>query len=171
MPSTWSAPDAEAVLAQFTPAESALLQKLQGDTDTLPLLFAAVVAEVRDYIRSGNYELDPAEGSLPAGLHNDAVILARWRYLISAPKFKALQTDERKVAAERVDKKLDRIAMGKFKVEPPFPAADGAVNIPAGAWNSENKIVGRMNPVPRPGVQGQNTSERYSNDNAPEDAA
>jgi hypothetical protein len=164
-----TAPTAADVRSEFTPAESALLQRLQGDVDNLPAVVARAVAEVRDAIRSGGYDLGET-GTLPLGLHADCIAIARWRWLLSLPGAGAdLQTEVRERACKASLDKLKLIATQKYAVEPPTdPQASTA---PAGRWNSENKLVGRGHPVPRPAVQFQPQAGRYSNPAAPEDQA
>jgi len=160
MASTWTAPSANDVLNEFTPVETAALQKMQGGTSNLAAIFARVVAEVRDSIRSGGYLLDAESAStLPLGLHNDAILIARWRWLISIPTAKALQTKEREDAANKALEKLGKIANQKFAVESPTAPA-GASS--AGRWNSENKLVMRTHPVPRPASQFPAKDDAYA---------
>lgn len=166
----WSAPSADALAAQLTSSEILLLNTVQGSDETGAAILALVVAEVRDAIGSGGYPLNGDDGTLPIGLHNDAIAVARWRWLIALPKLTALQTKERSEANDRAEKKFARIAEGKRRPEPPPPAegAPASVSIPAGTWNSQNKILGRTEPVPRPGIQGGGAG-RYANEDAPED--
>jgi hypothetical protein len=168
MASTWTAPSADDVLKQFTPGEVATLQKLQGNTTSLAAIFALVVAEVRDSIRSGGYAVDAeSELTLPLGLHNDAILIARWRWLTSIPSAKAFQTKERADAADDALEKLGKIANQKFAVQSPT-AATGATS--AGRWNSENKLIMRTHPAPRPGRQFPPAAGAYAADGPPEDS-
>ena len=147
MASTWTQPAADDVLSEFTPGEVATLQKIQGKTTNLAAILARVVAEVRDSIRSGGYALDTeSSATLPLGLHNDAIVITRWRWLISIPAAKAYQTEVREKAAEKALEKLGKIASQKFAVESPT-AAPTATS--AGGWNSENKILMRTHQAQR----------------------
>ncbi len=163
---SWAAPTADDVMSEFTTQEADTIKKIQGASN-LPGILTRVVAEIRDYIRSGGYALDLTdETTLPLGLHNDAITLARWRLLISLPQLKTLQSDGRKEATERAEKKLLLIADQKFSVEPPDATA-GSAKI--GSWNSENKIIMRTHPVPRPAAQFSPQTGKYSNPDATED--
>lgn len=165
---SWStAPTASDVLSQFTPAEQSLLQSLQGG-DNLPAIVTRTIAEIRGAIRSGGYPLD-ADGTLPLELHADCIAIARWDYLLALPGAAGeFQTEQRGAAAKASRDKLRLIASSKYGVEPPT----ASTTTPAGRWNSANKVVGRMEPVPRPGVQFPAAQPgRYANDSAPEDAS
>ncbi len=163
---SWATPTADDVLSEFTQQEIDQIKKIQGAAN-LPGILARVVAEIRDYIRSGGYALDATdETTIPLGLHNDAITLARWRLLIALPQAKNLQSDARKEATERAEKKLLLIADQKFSVEPPDASA-GTAKI--GSWNSENKIIMRTHPVPRPATQFSPQTGKYSNPDATED--
>ena len=162
---SWSAPTTADVLSEFTPQESAGLNNLQSASN-LAAIFARAVAEVRDAIRAGGYALDADATKIPLGLHSDCIALARWRWLISIPSAKAMQTDPRKAAFDGALTKLDKISNQQWTVEPPTTTAA------AGSWNSENKLVGRMHPVPRPSTQSPATGSPppYANPSAPTDA-
>jgi hypothetical protein len=164
----WSAPTSDLVLSEFTPQEAAAIQRIQG-ANSLPAIFARVVNEIRDYIRAGGYNLDPDETKIPDGLHNDSIDLTRWRLLISLPALRSLQTEERKNACERAEKKLDRIAAQKFAVEEPTLPDDPPPVTPAGTWGGPNKLIMRTQPAPRPGVQFPRDANEYSNPAAPQD--
>jgi hypothetical protein len=153
------------VLAEFTAQEAALITKLQGGTDNLAILVSRAIAEVRDAIRAGGYDLD-ADGTLPLGLHSDCIAIARWRFLLSLPDAaKPFQTEGRKAAFEEAQKKLGKISNQEWAVEPPSPSTLGRF----GNWNSDNKLLMRTDPVPRPGTQFSPASGQYANPNAPAD--
>ncbi len=165
---SWAtAPTAADVRSEFTTAEAGALTRLQGGTDSLPVILDRAIAEVRDAIRAGGYDLD-TDGSLPLGLHSDCIAIARWRWLITLPDAaKALQTDGRKSAFEAAQKKLEKISNQEWAVEP--PDLDNQRRF--GNWNSENKIVPRTHPVPRPARQYSPQDGRYANPDAPLDNA
>ena len=166
----WIAPTADDVLSEFTPSELASITQLMGgepldNTTKVAVILARTVSEIRGYINAGNYPLDADTTTIPPGLVSDAVAIGRWRFLISAPQLKALQTDDRKALYDDSIKKLQLIAQGKFSVEDPVAENEpGAAN-----WNSENKLIMRTHPVPRPGVQWTPQANTYANPNAPED--
>ncbi len=165
---SWSvAPSVEDVRSEFTASEGSALTRLQGGTDALPLILDRAIAEVRDAIRAGGYDLDEA-GTLPLGLHSDCIAIARWRWLITLPDAaKPLQTEGRKSAFESAQKKLAKISNQEWAVEPP----DLNDQRRYGNWNSENKIVPRTHPVPRPAQQFSPQDGRYANPDAPLDNA
>jgi hypothetical protein len=162
----WSAPLLADVLSEFNPTEQAAFQSLQGGVNNITAILARVVAEIRDYIRSGGYDLDEDTTTIPLGLYNDAIDLTRWRLLTSAPKLKALQTEERQQACEQAEKKLALIAQQKYAPEPPTAGVEDR----GGAWNSENKLIMRTHPVPPPSRQfGPPWPGQYANPDAPAD--
>jgi len=136
-------------------------------TDRLVPILADLVAEIQGMIASrADNPTPPAEDVIPSEFKARAVSLARWRVLITIPGYSP--NDARKLDYEKADAFFMQVAQGKIR-----PRAEAAVDAPAriptsGTWNSENKIVGRMNPTPKPGVQGGG-SGRYANDSAPED--
>jgi hypothetical protein len=165
----WIALTPDAVSAQSNPAEAAAFVKLQGE-NSVPAMLASVVAEVRDNIRAGGYPLDDDTTKLPFGLHNDAINIIRWRVLIAAPSCKLLQTEARAEAAQRSEKKLERIAAQKWAPEPP-ETASATPTVSPGLWNSENKLIMRTHPSPPPSMQfpSGTTPNAYANPTGPKD--
>ena len=161
------------VIDQFTEAEAAVIQAVQGGASSkLPGIVSMTIAQVRDDIRSGGYALDATNSeTIPSGLHHDAIAICRWKLLITLPANEEIQTKDRKAENDAALAKLMRISKGQYSVEPPPGAPGGsggsAANT-AGNWNSENKFLGRANPVPRP---GPTTAGRYANDGAPGDVS
>lgn len=170
---SWSSITTDDVLSEFTPDEAASLRTIQGaqadPVDNLPLILARTVAEVRDYIRSGGYALDTTSTTLPLGLHSDAIAIARWRWLISMPQLKSLETDVREKAFKRALAKLDKIAGSNFAVEP--PASENTSGRRGGNWSSENPLLMRTHPVPPAATQYPSQSTDYANGNATAPAA
>lgn len=164
---SWSSITADDVLSEFTPDEAESLRTIQGaeadPVDNLPLILARTVAEVRDYIRSGGYALDTTGTTLPLGLHSDAIAIARWRWLISMPQLKSLETDVREKAFKRALAKLDKIAGSNFAVEP--PASENTTGRRGGNWSSENPLIMRTHPVPPASTQYPAQSTDYANGN------
>ena len=161
---SWSAPSPADVLSEFTPTEKGTIAQATG-ADNGAAILGRVVAEIRDSIRSGGYDLDPDDATIPLGLHGAAIDLTRWRLLISVPAVKQLQTDARKEAAERAEKKLAAIAAATFAPEPPTAGTTSR----GGNWGSENKLVPRLHPLPRPGQQSSVDSTGYANPAEPAD--
>lgn len=136
-------------------------------TDRILPILADLVAEIQGMIASrADNPVPPSETVIPAEFKARAVSIARWRVLISIPGYQP--GDARKLDYEKADAFFMQVAQGKIR-----PRAEVAVDAPpstptSGTWNSENRIVGRMNPTPKPGVQGGGTG-RYANDDAPAD--
>jgi hypothetical protein len=151
----WSAPAEDEILSEFTPEETTILQTLQGATDRLPAILERVVAEIPDAIRSGGYALAADSTTLPLSLHGDAIALARWRWLASLPSLPTLQTAPRAALAAAAEARIGQIATQQFSPEPPV----APVTTPAGAWNSERKLLSRLYPV----------RDNFANPSAPAD--
>ena len=169
----WEILTTEDVLGQFTMAEAAAIRTLQGSGTgsgfpfvNIDMKVANVVDEVRGFIAAGGYSVDPIlDTTIPAGLFEDAITIARWRLLISTPSFRQLQTEERRLAFDEAMKKMFLIASQGFFVEPPIPD----VNARTGNWNSENKVIMRTHPPPRPATQFTPQINTYANPTAPSD--
>lgn len=171
----WTELTAADVTDQFTVAEAAVIEAVRGDTgDKLPGIVTKVIAQVRDDIRSGGYALDADEATIPAGLHNDAIAIARWKLLVTLPADEDIQSKERKGEKDDALAKLKRISEGKYSVEPPTAAPGGEGGTAAnrsGNWNSNNKIIGRAHPVPRPAGQSPADPNGYANPDGPADSS
>lgn len=152
----WIQLTADMVNAQWTAEEAATLGAFSGG-DKVPDLLGKVVAQVREDILAGGFQLSADITLIPSGLLNDAIALVRWKVLTTFPADDGIQTKAREEDAKSALAKLRDIATGKRKVEPP---AGSLGFMGAGKWNSENKFIGRMHPVPRPGA---NPADTYSN--------
>jgi len=162
-----TAPSETDVLTELTSSEGALITRLQGGTDNLPVIVGRVLGEFYDAIMASGSDLDTA-GTLPLGLHSDFIAVARWRFLISLPDAaKALQTEGRKEAYKAGLEKLRMISKLEWAVQQPGTPA--VANSRFGNWNSENKLVMRTNPTPRPGTQYSPPCEQYANPAGPSD--
>ncbi len=160
---SWATPAASDVLSELSTAEASALQTAFGVSPTTQItpVLARVVAEIRGYIQSGGYPLDPTAGNLPAGLVSDCVIITRWRLLTSLPQNETIQSKERKDGYDASMKKMVLIGQRKFGVESPT----AGVNPPTGQWNAENKLIMRTHPVPQPAIQITPTGTDYANVN------
>ncbi len=164
---SWAVLTTEDVLSEFTLQEAAALRTLQGSGSGSGLPFANIdiivvhaVDEIRGYISAGGYTLDPIlDTTIPLGLFEDAIALARWRILIAVPMLKQLQTEERRLAYEAALKKLQLIADQKFV--PESPTIDTTSR--GGNWNSENKLIMRTHPVPPPESQFPPMANEWAN--------
>lgn len=99
------------VLNEFTPAEKALLNNIQGGKGNLPDVLAKVIGKVRGSIKAGGNQLDfTSETTIPDQLADETISIARWRWLSSFPALKPLKTDERKKANDDAMALLERIS-------------------------------------------------------------
>jgi hypothetical protein len=159
----WKKPTSDDVLSEFTPSEQSSIGTLVDD-DTLDLIVFRTVDEIRGFILAGGYGLDPDPKTVPQGLFNDCISIARWRLLVSVPSFKQLQTEERHQLYVDALAKLNKIADQEFAPEPPIEEPPvpppGASN-----WNSEIKFPMRTHPVPRSPA----LPDTYANPDAPPD--
>ena len=154
------------VLEEFTPSEQATLQGIQGATGNLANILLRAIQSARGAISAGGYEL--GEGTtIPDQLRGEVIAIARWRWLISFPQLKSMQTAERKAANDEAVKKLDAAANQEFNVESPSTTTASS----SGNWNSERKIIGRAFPIPPPGSQFQTSADNsgYANPDGPQD--
>lgn len=170
----WITPTTGDILSEFTPQEVATITTLMGgdpynDKSKLAVILQRTIDEIRGYIRSGAYPVDEAsEATLPKSLVPDLISIGRWRFLISAPQLKQLQTQERYQDMLESLKKLQLIGQHQFNVEPPT-----GTDLPrTGNWNSENKILMRTHPTPAPSTQfqAQQNQPAYANPDAPADS-
>ncbi len=170
---SWEVLTTEDVLSEFTIQEAAALRTLQGSGSgsgepfaNLDFIVVNVIDEIRGYIVAGGYPVDLVfDNTIPIGLFEDGIALARWRILIAVPSLKQLQTEERRLAFESSIEKLNKIADQKWFIEPPIPS----INSRDGNWNSENKLIMRTHPIPTPGSQFTPQTDTYANPDAPED--
>jgi len=135
----WKTITAEDVLSEFTPQEQATLKGIQGATEQLPGIVGRVINAARGAIRAGGYALGD-EGTAPEQFESDVVAIARWRWLIAFPQLQRLQTPERQAAHDLGQRRLDQVALQRLGAEPPVAGAYPA----SGSWNSESKVIGRM---------------------------
>lgn len=137
-----------------------------GGEDPVAEAIAKVVARVRRAVRQGNrLDLDPAK--IPDSLKESAVLLV---VAALARRIGFPLDDDTKSAVRDAREELKGIAEKKLQVEPADDPDEAAGPVNPGTWNSENKVLGRTHPVPKPGVQRPGDG-RYANDAAPEDDA
>lgn len=133
--------------------------------DRAVVIASDLVAEIRGLIRgaSGN-SLSTNPALIPPEFKARALALGRWRLLTTIPGYQP--GEARKLEYEKADAFFAKVAEGKIRPQAPDDApVSGAVGA-SGSWNSENKFLGRMNPVPRP---GESQDGRYANPDAPSD--
>jgi hypothetical protein len=109
----WTTITANDVLTEFTPAETAMLQNIQGANTQLAAIVTKVVKGARSQINAGGNQLDQTGLTVPDALVEDVIAISRWRWLISFPTLKAMQTDARKNAATDAEARLRDIASQK----------------------------------------------------------
>lgn len=158
----WNTISATDVLVEFTPDEKAALERIQDSSTRLATVLSTTVGVIRGNITAGNYGLG-LPNTIPDQLRQCAIDVARWRWLVSFPQLKALQTEERKAANDAAMELLNRITTRSVNVEPP---ASQAVNV--AIWNSDHKLISRTQNVPAPGLQFPST---YANPDGPKDSS
>lgn len=133
----WVATTSAEVLQEFTPAEKATLSHIQTDHEdaNLPAILTSTRSEFLGAIAAAGHTLGAAD-LVPPSVKPHVIALTRWRFLIAFPKLNALQTVERRAAAQRAEEILDQIAKGERRIESP---EDEASPFP-GTWGSETKI-------------------------------
>lgn len=117
---SWNTLSVAQALAEggFSAAEKSALDAQAGaSAGTLSDTLTNIIQTVRGVILAAGTELG-ASGTIPDSLRMDVVALVRWRWLIAFPQLKALQTQDRKDAAEKAEERLDEIAAGDRRVEP-----------------------------------------------------
>lgn len=168
----WVALTEDDVLSGMTAREREDFARVSVGTavpDRVAPILADLVAEIQGMIASrADNPAPPDEFSIPSEFKARAVSLARWRILISIPGYQP--GDARKMDYEKAEAFFMAVAQGKIRPRAEYVAGEAASVPTSGAWNSENKILGRMNPTPKPGAQNSGTG-RYANDDAPEDDA
>jgi hypothetical protein len=107
----WNEITDDDVLNEFTPAEKAMLNNIQGGKGNLPDVLTKVIGKVRGSIKAGGNQLDfTSATTIPDQLADETIAIARWRWLSSFPALKAFKTDERKKASDDAMALLERIS-------------------------------------------------------------
>jgi len=136
-----------------------------GDVDPVPEDIANAIARVRRAVSAGN-PLDSDATKVPGSLKDVTVRRALFA-LMRRIRF-PLSEDDRKIREED-SQDLQQLAEKKVLVEAPDDTDATLAPQNRGSWNSENKIIGRMHPVPAPGRQVP-PGIGYANEDAVEDA-
>lgn len=123
---SWSTLATSEILEQFTPAEQATLQAIQGADTNLPAIAGRAVRAARGTIAAGGNPLGAAD-TIPDQVRDDVIAIARWTWLTSFPALKAFQTKDRKDAHDNGRTRLDAIAAGRVRVERPENGDDATV--------------------------------------------
>ena len=135
-----------------------------GSVDPVAYAIESAVARVRRAVSAAN-ALDVNPGKVPMSLKSLAVRVALFDLMerLQLP----LSEDQRETRRGDVSD-LNRLADHKLIVEKPDEADPDAIPKNRGMWGSENKILGRMHPTPRPAVQYP-ASNAYANPESPAD--
>jgi hypothetical protein len=158
-------------MQEWNTSEPGAIAKQQAAQDNLPNVLARAVMRVRGAIAAGGYALGP-DGTIPDQVRDSVIAFTRWKLLLSLPEVnESMLSKSRKADYDDACKRFEAISQQKERIESP----DGApAEAPSGNWNSENKLVGRAHPVPRPSTQAPNTSQSppYANPDpeSPEDS-
>ena len=138
-----------------------------GNVDPVTETITKIVNRVRRKVRQGN-RLDTDATKIPASLKDSTVLLI----IGELSRRIGYVPEELKEAIRDARDEINTIGERKERVEladnPDTSAGAGPVN--PGMWDSENKIIDRMHPVPAPGVQQLGTGG-YANADAPADNA
>ena len=135
-----------------------------GTVDPVVEEIANAVARVRRAVAAGNpvdADVTKVPGSLKALTVRMAIFALMERIRLSL-------SDDQKKSREFDNSDLLRIADRKGLVEAPDNIGVSQVPQNIGKWNSEQKLIGRMHPVPPPAGQYPGTAG-YANPDAPED--
>ena len=135
-----------------------------GTVDPVAEEIANAVARVRRAVAAGNpVDADPTK--VPMSLK---ALTARMAIFALMERIRVPLSDDQKKSREFDNSDLLRIADRKGLVEAPDNLGESAVPQRFGNWNSEQKLVGRMHPVPPPATQYPPPGG-YANPDAPED--
>ena len=107
---SWTTITSDDVLSEFTPIETAALQNIQGVTDNLDVIVTRVLKKIRSMIKGGGNQLDQTGNTIPDGLVEEAIAMARWKWITSFPALKFLASDARKTANDDAMERLQNIA-------------------------------------------------------------
>lgn len=135
-----------------------------GATDPAEEEIANAIARVRRAVAAGN-AVDSDETKVPGSLKG---LTIRMVVYLLMERIRMPLSDDQKDTRKNDNSDLLRIQDKKVLLEAPDETNTTAVPNNRGNWNSENKVVGRMHPVPAPGRQHQ-PEGGYANPNAPED--
>ena len=109
----WSTIATTDILSEFTPQEQVSLNAIQGVSTALAAILSRVVNAARDSILAGGNPISPTAATIPDQVRTEIIAIARWKWLISFPQLKNLQTDARKQAAADAEALLQLIASQK----------------------------------------------------------
>ena len=162
----WRAITAANIQGRFTATENALLQATSGAGNKLQERLADAIGCFIGGMTAAGYSVVKT-GLVPDQLRDHVMAKAVWEWLRDFPSLKVFKTAERLAAYQEAEKAYLLIVKKEYgALEPP-----GGIDT-TGNWNSENKIIGRMHPIPPPLMQFQPAGlagDPYANPNAVND--
>ena len=164
---SWRTITPDNITGRMTAAEQAMLQAASGVTSKLPERLTDAVSQFIGAMYAAGYPV-LKDGSVPDQLRNHIMAMAVWEWLKDFPQLKMFQTDQRKTAAADAEKIYEKICQREYgAIESPL-----GTDTTTGNWNSQAKLIGRMEPVPTPQTQRyyDPTQPQYANPNATTDA-
>lgn len=135
-----------------------------GSVDPASEEIANAVARVRRAVAAAN-TLDVNPTKVPKSLKGVTVRLALYALM---ERIRMPLSDDQRETRKADYSDLLRIADRKVRLEEPDDPDTEATPPNRGTWNSENKILPRAHPIPRPGRQNA-VPGRYANPDGPED--
>ena len=164
---SWRAITAQNIQGRFTATENALLQATSGAGNKLQERLTDSIGVFVGAMSAAGYQV-VTTGLVPDQLRNHVMAMAVMEWLKDFPGLKVFKTAERVQAVKDANDALAKIAQKQYgALESPFGPDLSA------CWNSENKIIGRMHPLPPPNMQFVATGingPAYANPNAMPDA-
>jgi hypothetical protein len=113
---------------RFTPAETALMENIQGATVFGPEILQTVVGEFVEAIQQGGNQF-ANDGSVPDAVRPHVINRTRWMWLNEFPALKSMQTPAREKLNTEAEKFRDAIAAGHPKIAPPLNPVNAAANL------------------------------------------
>lgn len=161
----WRALPSSEAIAEFTATETAALNAIQGGSTALAAKLTVVVRKwVGAMAAAGNTVLQ--DGTVPDQLRTYILAETVWEWLKQFPRLDFFKTKGREKSYEEAATVYKSICLRQFgAIESPYGTDSTTAN-----WNSQPKIIGRMNPIPPPRLQqAQVPTPIYANPNAPSD--
>lgn len=126
----WLTIAAGEVISRLTPVELATLEGIAGLADQMPGILTNVVNATRGNLRGGGNQLDVA-GTIPDQVREEVIALALWKFLISFPVLKSMQTPARQAASKQAQDLFSLMASQKQdRPRTELPANVDATNVP-----------------------------------------
>lgn len=164
---SWRQLTAANIQGRMTASEQSLLKAAAGGALKLNERLQDAVQQFIGAMSAAGYPV-LKDGSVPDQIRNHVMAMAVWEWLKDFPQLKMFQTDQRKNAAADAEKVYEKICQRTYgAIESPL-----GTDTTTGNWNSQAKLIGRMEPVPTPQTQRyyDPTQPQYANPNATTDA-